>query len=134
MANYNKVLLWIPNDTINIPQFPDYASGTNAGLGPNISDASAKFVTGPQAVAIGDVLITYDANNLPVEIDQVVNVISDTALDVAGAASSLNYRIYRSNGATPNLKQGYDGYNFRITAMVDPCLLYTSPSPRDATL
>ena len=122
MANYNKVLLWIPNDTINIPQFPDYASGFNSGLGPNISDASAKFVTGPQAVAIGDVLITYDANNLPVEIDQVVNVISDTALDVAGAASSLNYRIYRSNGATPNLKQGYDGYNFRITAMVDPAL------------
>ena len=69
MANYNKVLLWIPNDTINIPQFPDYASGTNAGLGPNISDANAKFITGPNPVAIGDVLITYDVNNLPVEID-----------------------------------------------------------------
>lgn len=122
MANYNKVLLWIPNDTINIPQFPDYASGFNIGLGPNVSDAGAKFITGPQPVAIGDVLITYDANNLPVEIVQVVSIISDTDLDVDGAVSPQNYRIYRSNGATPNLKQGYDGYNFRITAMVDPAL------------
>jgi len=120
MANYNRVLLWIPNDTINIPQFPDYASGFNGGLGPNILDPSAKFITGPNPVAIGDVVITYDANNFPVEIDQVANVVSDTVLDVAyGTPSPLNYRIYRSNGASPNLKQGYDGYKFRVSSVSD---------------
>tara|TARA_R100001086_G_scaffold90511_2_gene44627 strand:+ start:4991 stop:5536 length:546 start_codon:yes stop_codon:yes gene_type:complete len=119
MANYNKVLLWIPNDTINIPQFPDYASGFNGGIGPNVDDAAAKFITGPNPVAIGDVLITYDANNFPVEIAQVVNIINDISLEVDVNVSPQNYRIYRSNGGSPNIKQGYDGYKFRVSSVSD---------------
>jgi len=121
MANYNRVLTWIPNDTINIPQFPDYASGTNIGLGADIADPTGKFTTGPQPVAIGDVVMTYDVNNLPVEIEQVVSILNDTSLTTTGALTNgLVYRIYRSNGGSPNIKQGYDGYNFRITAVVAP--------------
>lgn len=121
MANYNRVLTWIPNDTINIPQFPDYLSGTNNGLGTDLVEVGQKFITGPQPVAIGDVVMTYDVNNLPVEIVQITDVISDSAAVVDGAITNgLVYRIYRSNGGSPNLKQGYDGYNFRITAVVAP--------------
>ena len=121
MANYNRVLTWIPNDTINIPQFPDYLSGTNAGLGTDLIEAGAKFKTGPHPVAIGDVVMTYDVNNLPVEIVQIVEVVTDTLCTVSSAITAgLVYRIYRSNGGSPNIKQGYDGYNFRITAVVAP--------------
>ena len=121
MANYNKVLTWIPNDTINIPQFPDYLSGTNNGIGTDLTEIGGKYITGPHPVAIGDVVMTYDVNNLPVEIVQVTAINSDTSVTVSGAITNgLVYRIYRSNGASPNIKQGYDGYNFRITAVVAP--------------
>ena len=106
-----------------LTKFPDYATGTNVGLGADIADIDGKFITGPHPVAIGDVVMTYDVNNLPVEIVQVTDINSDTSVTTTGALTNgLVYRIYRSNGATPNLKQGYDGYNFRITAVVDPAL------------
>ena len=68
MANYKKVLLWIPNDTINIPQFPDYASGFNGGLGPNILDPSAKKLCSNKSEILNlifelDIHIHYTTNN-----------------------------------------------------------------------
>ena len=123
MANYNKVLLWAPNDAINIPQFPEYASGTNAGAGSDIDDAAAQFKTGPYKVNVGDVVMTYNALNFPVEIVQVTEVSSDNKLICTGAVTNgLVYRVYRSNGGSANLKEGYDGYNFRISTLVDPAV------------
>lgn len=120
MANYNKVLLWIPNDTINIPQFPDYLSGTNNGIGTDLTELGAKYITGPYKVNVGDVVITYDVNNFPVEIVQVTDINSDTSVTVSSAITNgLVYRIYRSNGGSVNLKQGYDGYKFRPSSVSD---------------
>jgi len=125
---YSKAWKWMGNDDINIPQFPNYAEGTNGGGGgTTLTDASANFngtlVRGTNTVdgrvEIGDVIVPMVASvSCPDKCPQgtavqVTEVTDNTTLELSGNfPAGVDYYIHRSNGGINNSLVGNEGYVF----------------------
>ena len=125
---YSKAWTWMGNDDINIPQFPNYAEGTNSGAGgTTLIDASANFngslVRGTNSVdgkvEIGDVIVPMVASpTCPDKCPQgtavqVTEVTDNNTLELSGNfPTGVVYYIHRSNGGINNSLVGNEGYLF----------------------
>ncbi len=117
-----KAIHVIPSDSINIPEPGSYRSGTNAGAGTTLTDATATFLDGQtnaggtgyfNRVAAGDVVyepITKTAANV-VSVDANTKLtLSAPGLTGGGAA----YDIYRGVGGLNNRKSGNEGFSLFV--------------------
>ena len=87
----------------------------------------------------GDVNPTFDAEYTGFQAgDDESNITKATISTVANLASNAGtYAITAANASGDNYAFAYNDGELKITRApltITPCLLYTSPSPRDATL
>jgi len=113
----------IPNDTINIPEPGSYLSGTNNGVGTNLTAPAGTLFqdgqTNPAAtgysnrVAPGDVVYEPSTGTLA----QVERVVSNTQLSLSApglTGGGAAFDIYRGNGGLVNNKQGQEGFSLFV--------------------
>jgi len=117
-----KAIQVIPSDSINIPEPGSYISGTNAGAGTTLTDASATFLDGQtnagqtgyfNRVAAGDVVYEPSTNTSA----QVEKVDANTKLTLSApglTGGSTGYDIYRGVGGLKNTKSGNEGFSLFV--------------------
>ena len=96
-----------------------------------VATGTGSALMGGVSLAAGNVdvfTVAIDVDTINEEIVFITNVASDTMTIVRGRAGT-SATTHTAGASVKHVLSSYDLTNFQAT--VPPCLLYTSPSPRD---